>query len=310
MAKTTSIIKAENLTKKFGTFTAVDNLSMEIDEGEVFGFLGPNGAGKTTTIRMLSCQIAKTSGNATIGEFDIRNKSDHQKIRKMIGVLPENVGLYEELSAYKNLDFYGRYYDCKTEERKKRIEYFLKEFGLWEKRNQSAGSFSKGMKQKLAIARSLIHDPEIIFLDEPTANLDPEAARLVIDYILDLRKEQKTIVLNTHMLDEAERICDRVGILKTQLKAIDSPKRLEESLGGRKTVVVLTRVTPEIISALQRESTWTVEVENNKITIGVTNPEEENPLIDDVIHSLGGRLQSMTTITSSIDETYLNIVRS
>ncbi|MFW9929966.1 MAG: ABC transporter ATP-binding protein [Candidatus Thorarchaeota archaeon] len=305
-----TIIKVENLTKKFGPFTAVDNLNLEISEGEVFGLLGPNGAGKTTTIRMLSCLIAKTNGNATIGEFEINKPSDHQKIRKMIGILPENVGLYEELSAYKNLDFFGRYYDCSPQLRKERIEYFLKEFGLWEKRNQSAGSFSKGMKQKLAIARTLIHDPQIIFLDEPTANLDPEAARLVIDYILDLKKEQRTIILNTHMLDEAERICDRVGILKTQLKAIDSPKKLEESLGGKKTVIVLTQVTPDIVSAIKNAGSWTVEVVNNQITIGVTNPEEENPLIDDVIHSSGGRLQSMTIVTSSLEETYLNIVRS
>ena len=199
------MIDAENLTRKFGNLTAVDNLTLHIDEGEVFGFLGPNGAGKTTTVRMLCCLISKTSGKAQIGGYEVGNAADAKKIRRIIGLLPENVGLYESLSAYKNLDFYGRLYKCSEQERRERIEYFLKMLKLWDKRDEAVGALSKGMKQKLAIARALIHDPEVLFLDEPTANLDPEASKTVRDFILELKKEKRTIFLNTHMLDEAER---------------------------------------------------------------------------------------------------------
>ena len=178
------MISTENLTKKFGSMTAVDSVTLHVDEGEVFGFLGPNGAGKTTTVRMMACLVGKSSGSARIGDYEIANKADQPKIRKMIGLLTENVGLYEELSAYDNLDFYGRFYKLGEQKRKERIEYLLKLLELWEKRDVAAGTFSKGMKQKLAIARALIHDPEVLFLDEPTANLDPEASRTVRDFIL------------------------------------------------------------------------------------------------------------------------------
>jgi len=173
--------------------TAVDNVSLQVNDGEVFGFLGPNGAGKTTTIRMLCCLISKTSGRARIGGYDIADKNDSLKIRKMIGLVPDNVGLTEHLTAYDNLDFYGKIYDCTESQRKESIKRFLDMLGLWDKRNDLAGTFSKGMKQKLAIARALIHDPEVLFMDEPTVNLDPEAAKTVRDFILELKKEKKTI---------------------------------------------------------------------------------------------------------------------
>jgi ABC-2 type transport system ATP-binding protein len=153
------LIETENLTRKFGDLTAVEGLTISVKEGEVFGFLGPNGAGKTTTVRMLSCLISKTSGEARIGGYDVGNHADSKKIRKIIGLLPENVGLYDELSAYRNLDFYGRLYERNEQHRRERIEHFLKLLGLWDRRDTSVGTFSKGMKQKLAIARALIHDP-------------------------------------------------------------------------------------------------------------------------------------------------------
>src|ERR1700730_8001389 len=138
------MIETENLTRKFGNIIAVDALNLKVKDGEIFGFLGPNGAGKTTTVRMLCCLISKTSGTAGIGGFSIGNDADKMKIRKMIGLLPENVGLYEPMSAYKNLDFYGRYYKVAEAKRKERIEYLLKMLGLWEKRDAAAGTFSKG----------------------------------------------------------------------------------------------------------------------------------------------------------------------
>jgi ABC-2 type transport system ATP-binding protein len=281
-----------------------------VNDGEIFGFLGPNGAGKTTTIRMLACLISKTSGSAKIGEYDIGDKRDQPRIRSMIGLVPDNVGLYEELSAYKNLDFYGRYYKVDEAKRKERIEYFLRLLGLWEKRDLAAGTFSKGMKQKLAIARALIHDPQLLFMDEPTANLDPESSKTVRDFILELKKEKKTIFLNTHNLDEAQRICDRIAILNTKLMALGSPDELERSISGRKTVVQLEVVSPEIISAVKRITTGGVEAEGRNVIIGVTNPEKENPDIVNAIGNAGGRIQFVTEASSTLEDVYLKLVRS
>ncbi|MBU7037387.1 MAG: ABC transporter ATP-binding protein [Theionarchaea archaeon] len=148
------MIDTENLTKKFGALAAVEDVTLRIDEGEVFGFLGPNGSGKITTVRMLSCLISKTSGRAWIGDYEVGNSPDSQEIRRMIGLLPENVGLYSNLNAYQNFDFSGRLYKTPKELRSERIEYFLKVMGLWDKREQPAGTLSKGMRQKLAIAHT------------------------------------------------------------------------------------------------------------------------------------------------------------
>jgi ABC-2 type transport system ATP-binding protein len=304
------MIDAENLTRKFGNLTAVDNLTLHIDEGEVFGFLGPNGAGKTTTVRMLCCLIGKTSGTAKVGDYKIGNAADIQKIRKIIGLLPENVGLYEDMSAYKNLDFYGKLYKLTETQRKERIERFLRMLGLWEKQDRPAGSFSKGMKQKLAIARALIHDPKVLFLDEPTANLDPEASKTVRDFILELKKEKRTIFLNTHLLEEAERICDRVGILKTKLLAVDTPERLRQSLGGTKTVIQLESVNDAVVVAVKKLGSWQTEVTGNKLIVSVSNPEHDVPDIVEVVGKAGGRIESVTQITPTLEDVYLKLVRS
>jgi ABC-2 type transport system ATP-binding protein len=186
-----SMIEVENLTRKFGEITAVDSLTFHVSEGEVFGLLGPNGAGKTTTIRMLCCLISRTSGDARIGGYRIGNGADSLAIRKLIGLVPDNIGLYEELKAHENLDYYGRLYECPEGERKEKIEYFLRLLDLWEKRDQPVSDFSKGMKQKVGIARALIHDPALLFFDEPTVNLDPVSAKVVRDFILKLKKVGK-----------------------------------------------------------------------------------------------------------------------
>ena len=303
------MIDAENLTKKFGTFTAVDNLTFHVEQGEIFGFLGPNGAGKTTTMRMLSCLISKTSGEARISGYDISDEEDSLKIRKIIGLLPENVSLYDDLTAYKNLDFYGKLYECTDTQRKENIERFLKMLGLWDKKDVAVGTFSKGMKQKLAIARALIHDPEILFLDEPTANLDPESSKTVRDFILDLKKEKKTIFINTHNLDEAQRTCDKIGIFNTRLRVIGTPEELEESVWGNKTVIQLEHVTDRVLKALHKLSLRNIIKDNNKLIIDVVNPEKENPIIVDAIISAGGQVQYVTRLSPTLEDAYLKFVR-
>jgi ABC-2 type transport system ATP-binding protein len=303
------LIDTEKLTKKFGDLNAVDNLTLHVDKGEVFGFLGPNGAGKTTTVRMLCCLISKTSGRAKIGDYEVGSQEDALKIRKIIGLVPDNVGLYESLTAYENLDYYGTLYRRTEAERKESNEYFLKLLGLWEKRDALAGTFSKGMKQKLAIARALVHEPEILFMDEPTANLDPEAAKAVREFILDLKKEKKTIFINTHNLDEAQRICDRIGILNTRLMAIGRPEELERSIHGRKTVIALKQVNEVILNAVKKLQVKNLIREGNKLTIDVENPTEENPDLVNAIVGAGGRVETVTVTSSSLEDAYLKLVR-
>jgi ABC-2 type transport system ATP-binding protein len=303
------MIDTENLTKKFGDLTAVDSLTIHIEDGEVFGFLGPNGAGKTTTVRMLCCLISKTSGDAKIGGYDVGNKEDSLKIRKIIGLVPDNVGLSEHLSAYDNLDFYGKIYDCTDAQRKDSIRRFLEMLDLWDKRDVLAGTFSKGMKQKLAIARALIHDPEILFMDEPTVNLDPESAKTVREFILELKKQKKTIFLNTHNLDEAQRICDKIGILNTTLRAVGTPEELEKSVSGRKTVIVLEQVNDAVLNALKGLSLQNLISDGNKITFDVVNPDKENSPVVGTIVLAGGHVQSINVVGSTLEDTYLKLVR-
>jgi ABC-2 type transport system ATP-binding protein len=303
------MIDTENLTKKFGDLTAVENLTLHVEEGEVFGFLGPNGAGKTTTVRMLCCLISKTNGKARIGDYDIDRKEEALKIRRIIGLVPDNVGLYESLTAYENLDYYGTLYRLTDSQRKESNEYYLKLLGLWEKRNALAGTFSKGMKQKLAIARALVHDPQILFMDEPTANLDPESAKTVREFILSLKKQKKTIFLNTHNLDEAQRVCDRIGILNTRLMALGTPEELERSIHGRKTVIQLRLVNEAILDSLRKLQVKNLVREGNKLTFDVLKPEEENPDMISAIVAAGGRIETVAVTSSSLEDAYLKLVK-
>jgi len=304
------MIDLKNLTRKFGNLTAVDNVTLHVEEGEVFGFLGPNGAGKTTTVRMLCCLIGKTSGEAKIGDYNVDTEANCLKIRKMVGFLPENVGLYDSLSAYRNLDFYGQLYEVPADKRKENIERLLTLLGIWERREDAVGTFSKGTKQKIAIARALIHDPQVLFLDEPTANLDPEASKTVRDFILELKKEKRTIFLNTHNLDEAERLCDRIAILKTTLVAVDSPKNLEHSLYNRKTIVHLESVTDAITAAVERlGAVKNVRTSDNKLILDIDEPETVNPEVVKAIVNAGGNIQYVTELRSTLEDVYLKLIK-
>ena len=304
------MIETENLTKKFGGVTAVEDLTLRVGEGEVFGFLGPNGAGKTTTVRMLTCLISKTSGDATVDGHDVGKSAEAAEIRKVVGLLPESVGMYDDLSAYRNLDYYGRLYECTEAQRRERIERFLRMLGLWDKRDIAVGTFSKGMRQKVAIARALIHDPKVVFLDEPTANLDPEASKTIREFILELKKEKKTVFLNTHNLDEAQRVCDRVGILRGKLLAEGSLEELTNSLWPRRTVVQLERVSEPILTAVRRLGTKVVVADNNRLLIDVGDPEKENPEIVNAVVAAGGRILFVTELSPTLEDVYMKLVRN
>ena len=220
------MIRSEGLTKRFENNLAVADLTLQVERGEVFAFLGPNGAGKTTTVRMLSALIGPTAGRAWVNGHEIG--LDNMNVRRSVGILTEAPGLYERLDAVQNLTFYAKLYE--VEDVAGQVEKYLRLLGLWERRSEPVGGFSKGMKQKLAIARALLHEPPLLFLDEPTAALDPEAARMVRDFILDIREAGRTIFLCTHNLDEADRLADRIGVIRQKLIQVDSPANLRRSL--------------------------------------------------------------------------------
>src|SRR5579885_1957507 len=223
------MIRTVNLTKRFGAITAVEGLDLDIAQGEVFGFLGPNGAGKTTTVRMLTTLIAPTSGEAWVAGQQVGiSEAGNAVIRRKVGLLTEVPGLYERLSAEQNLRIFAGLYGISNGDIQ--AKRYLQLMGLWGQRKAPVSSFSKGMKQKLAIARALLHEPAVLFLDEPTSGLDPESARMVRNAINDLRSQGRTVFLCTHNLVEADQLCDRVGIMRQRLLLVDTPEHLREEL--------------------------------------------------------------------------------
>ncbi len=310
------MLKTEKLTKRFpgpnGKFvTGVDQLDLEVPEGQVFGFLGPNGAGKTTTVRMLTALIAPTSGKAWVGNFQVGR--DNQAIRRAVGILTESPGLYDRLSAEKNLTIFARLYE--VSDARGQVEKYLRMLGLWERRDDLAGNFSKGMRQKLAICRALLHEPRVLFLDEPTSGLDPEAAKLVHDFIRELKSEGRTIFMCTHNLDEADRLCDRIGMMKQRLLVDDSPENLRERLYGRKVVFHLRQALPtfeEIVKALPfaRDVQCLSTESGDKLVVGLDDPEAQNPVVIRKLVEAGAEIQFVGELHHSLEEVYLSLINN
>jgi len=301
------MIKTEDLTKHFGEIIAVEGLNLEISEGEVFGFLGPNGAGKTTTVRMLTSLIAPTRGAAQVNGYTI-GKDDTQ-IRRSVGLLTETPGLYDNLSAWRNLEIYAILYDVKDP--KGQVEKYLRFLDLWDRRNDPAGSFSKGMKQKLAIARALLHEPRTVFLDEPTAALDPEASHLVREFILEIKKQGRTIFLCTHNLDEADRICDRIGVFKSRLLVVDTPTNLRTKVFGRKVVFHLRHASEEFLELFKKEPfVKDAQLVDRKIVATLDDPENQNPRLVRLLVDNGAEIQFVGELRRSLEDVYLQLVKN
>jgi len=298
------VIKAKGLTRRFGELTAVDKLDLHIERGEVFGFLGPNGAGKTTTVRMLAALIAPSSGLAKIDGMALGK--ENQAIRARVGVLTETPGLYRRLSAWDNLLFFARLY--RVTNPSQQVEKYLKLFELWDRRNGAAGTFSKGMRQKLAIARALLHEPTILFLDEPTAGLDPEAAKTVRELIESLRSKDRTIFLCTHNLDEADRLCDRIALFKSRLLTIGDPQTLKERMYGRRTVIHLADPKPGIEHALDLPFITKTEWIDGRLLVSLSDPESENPSLVRKLVELGADVQFVSELKVSLEDLYLDLM--
>ena len=301
------MIETENLTKTFGNVLAVDKLNIKVGEGEIFGFLGPNGAGKTTTVRMLTCLISPTSGTARINGFQVG--SQDQEIRRTVGILTETPGFYDNLSAMKNLVIFARLYEVTEPE--KQVEKYLQMLGLWDRRDDETGTFSKGMKQRLAIARALLHEPQVVFLDEPTAGLDPEAARMVRDFILELKHQSRTVFLCTHNLDEADRLCDHIAVFKTRLLVFDTPGRLRTEVFGRKVVLHLGDPEPELADKISKlPYVHNASFVDSKLVAGVDDPETNNPALIRFLVGQGAQIQFVGELRRSLEDVYLELVRS
>jgi ABC-2 type transport system ATP-binding protein len=300
-------LHAVGLGRRFGDRWAVRAVSIDVRRGEVLGLLGPNGAGKTTTVRMLTALIAPTEGTATVAGADVRERPDD--VRARVGILTETPGLYDKLSARANLEFFGRLYGLDAEARAAAIERWLRLFGLWERRDDVAGTFSKGMRQKLAIARALLHDPAVVFLDEPTAALDPEAAFIVREAIEQLRRAGRTIVLATHNLDEADRLCDRIAFVRGELLRVDSPARLRGSHGTPRLVVRLASAAGAVASAAGGvPGVLAVEAVDGGLEVSAVDPSAVAPAVVRALVGAGAEVVEVRPAVTSLEDIYFEVM--
>jgi ABC-2 type transport system ATP-binding protein len=300
-------IETHGLTRAFGERIAVEDLTLAIPAGTVFGFLGPNGAGKTTTVRMLAALIAPTNGSASVAGHPLG--SDSQAIRRSVGILTETPGLYDRLSAWQNLIFFARLYDVAEPRAAAQAERYLRMLELWERRGDSVGGFSKGMRQKLAIARALLHEPAVVFLDEPSAGLDPEAARTVRDFIKELRAEGRTIFLTTHNLPEADELCDMIGVFRTRLLRLDTPANLRAGLFGRGTLVRVAGDAARWLTVAQAlPFVHDVAIHDGALAITLDDPDAQNPPLVQALVAAGASVRYVEPITHSLEDVYLELV--
>ncbi len=304
------MIHTRDLTRIFerpkaAPLTAVDGLNIDVARGEIFGFLGPNGAGKTTTIRMLSALIRPSAGEAVVNGYRVGEQN--AEIRGSVGLLTETPGMYDRLSAEYNLRLFAQLYG--VADVAGQVEKYLTMMGLWERRGDVVGGFSKGMRQKLALARALLHEPELVFLDEPTAGLDPEAAHMVRDFILELKSQGRTVFLCTHNLDEADRLCDRIAVFKTRLLVVDTPANLRRKLFGRQIVFHLTGDAAGFADAVRAYPfVQDVRAIENKLLVRLDDPDSQNPVLVRALVSAGADVRFVGELRYSLEDIYLQLM--
>jgi ABC-2 type transport system ATP-binding protein len=299
------MIETFGLSRRFKELTAVDDLNLNVETGEVVGLLGPNGAGKTTTIRMLAGIIAPTEGHAVVAGY--RTDRNVEQLHEVIGMLTEMPGLYNRLSAWRNLEFFAGFYPSINA--KLLVEKYLRRLGLWERRESKAGTFSKGLKQRLALARALVHEPKVLFLDEPTAGLDPEAAGEVREIIRELGSEGRTIFLSTHNLNEAELLCNRIAVINTRLLALGTPGQLRRRLFQRLIIVELQEQNPAIAHLVSKlDFVQDVREEGKRLILQLDDPERFRPELVRRIVEEGGNLLAVSEKQYPLEEVYLHLL--
>ncbi|BBL67265.1 ATP-binding cassette domain-containing protein [Methanoculleus chikugoensis] len=298
-------IRVNNLTKSFDDFVAVDGISFTIESGEIFGLLGPNGAGKTTTISMLSTMLTPTSGTATVNGHDI--VTDEDGVRKSIGIVFQDQSLDEELTAYENMDFHGRLYRIPGEVRRKRIDELLTLVGLEDRKDDLVKTYSGGMRRRLEIARGLLHEPKVLFLDEPTLGLDPQTRNHLWEYIEQLNNEKGiTIILTTHYMEEADRLCDRVAIIDHgTIVALDTAENLKSSIGG--DVVTIASPNPDaVINLLAAPWVSGIEEHDGSVTVRLQDADRHIPGIVTAIHQNGIDITSLSVRKPTLEDVFLH----
>jgi len=312
-------IEVQQLTKVFAgskkrpETVAVDSIDLTIQKGEIFGLLGPNGAGKTTTVRMLTCLIRPTSGEAWVNGANIL--SEPKKIRSRCGILTEMPGLYVRLNAIEYLNFFGQLYGLSHKELETRVPNVLEMLGIDAKdqKHKRLGAFSRGMQQKMNIARAVLHNPPVLFLDEPTASLDPESAKIVRDYILNLKEQQAhTILLCTHNLDEADRLCDRIGIIhRGKLLHVGRPEELKAHLGEQRTYRIRLSDATDNFLAIVRSVTGVdgAFIENGEIVFHTNEPEMTNPQVVRALVQANSQVLTVSEESHSLEEVYLTLMK-
>lgn len=300
------MIQAQNITKTLNGRTIINEVSFEVEEGEIFGFLGPNGAGKTTTLKILLGLLKPTSGQALVLGKPL---GDNDDLRRRVGVLLENDGLYEQLSAYENLKYYAQIYSISDSREK--ITKLLDFVGLSDRTDSRVGDFSKGMKRRLALARSIIHDPDVLFYDEPTSGLDPEAQKMVRDLILYLARERgRTIFLNSHDLDEVQRVCSKIAILQSgEIKAYDTIENLRRKFSTHAVEIALTNEKEaEKALDLLKSLDYVSECERNDVRITtIINDVEPSTLLKALMNG-SMQVEEVKNVTKSLEDIYMNVV--
>jgi ABC-2 type transport system ATP-binding protein len=302
------IIHIEHLSRFFGTVKAVDDLSLEVPAGIVFGFLGPNGAGKTTTIHLLLGLLEPTTGQASVLGFDTRTQAE--AIRTHSGALLEFAGLYERMSAQDNLDFYGRIYQMPEPDRRARIKELLTHMELWDRRQDEVGKWSRGMKQKLAVARALLHHPPLVFLDEPTAGFDPIAAVALREDLASLvAREGVTVFLNTHNLTEAEKLCAQVGVIRQgKLLAVGTPDELRAKTGGPQAEIVGGGFTEQMLATLrERLEVAHAELHNSHLLLELRGESKMGPLVRLLVQA-GAEVEEVRRGKASLEDVFLTLM--
>ncbi len=303
------MIVVDGLRKDFRKLTAVHDMSFTVGDGEIFGLLGPNGAGKTTTVRMLAGLISPTAGRATVNGHSLGEGS--QQIRAITGILTESPGLHEKLTARQNLAYYGRLYGMRGSQLRKAVDRYLGVVEMSEHADRRVIGFSKGMRQKIAIARALLHEPEVIYLDEPTSGLDPSAAKTVRDFVDTLRTLGRSIVICTHNLDEAERLCDRIGIMNGTLLRVDTPAGLRRH--GREATVRIElngARGPESFVDLMAGLPFVTgaQAQPGALLIELSDPAHETPDLVNSLVGAGARITSVREESATLEEVYLQLV--
>lgn len=307
----TDIITLSHLTKIFRNRTdvvAVDDVSTVVKAGEIFGLLGPNGAGKTTVIRMLTTLMRPTSGTAFVGDYEITR--DPEAIRRIIGVCPQQGTLDPDLTAWENLNFYGKLLDLSDAERKERIPELLGMVGLSDRANTPAGTFSGGMKRKLEIVRAFIHRPRILFLDEPTIGLDPDSRRDIWKHIRTLNEKGTTVILTTHYMDEAEHLCDRVAFMVDgKLVAVDTLENLKQAMPGGDLIEIGTKGVESTVTAdlARLENVIRVQEADGQIRISAHNGSRTLPSIVSLLEHREAVITSITIRSPSLEDIFIHI---